>query len=94
MGKGRNHRWRSHKTPIQIHEAESAFKLLPLYARLEDGLERLFDIVKSNVFRFYVNGKVFESTIAEAVLLSLTIYESLQSDRIFDRFESHTMRLI
>jgi hypothetical protein len=28
-----------------------------------------------------VNGEVFESTIAEAVLLSSTIYESLQSDR-------------
>jgi hypothetical protein len=62
---------------MQIHETESAFKLSPLYAILEDGLERLFDIVKSDVFMFSINGKVLESTVAEAVLLSPTIYESL-----------------
>jgi hypothetical protein len=69
------------QTPMQIHEVESAFKLSPLYAILEDGLERLFEIAKSDVFTFYVNGKVLESTVAEAVFLSPIIYESLHSDR-------------
>jgi hypothetical protein len=59
---------------------QSVFKATPFCVILEDGLERLFYFLKGDVFTFVVNGESLESTVAEAVLLSPNVYESLQSD--------------
>jgi hypothetical protein len=52
-----------------------------LYAIIEDGLGRMLEIVKSDDFLFDVNGQTFASTLAEAVLISPKVYQSLHSDR-------------
>jgi hypothetical protein len=51
-----------------------------LYAILEDGLSRMLEVVKSDDFTFHVNGQTFSNTLAEAVLVSSKVYQSLHSD--------------
>jgi hypothetical protein len=63
------------------------FKFSPFHAILQDGLERVLDVVKSDNFSFIVKGRVFISTIAEATLFSPKVHEMLRSDpsvRSFD----------
>jgi hypothetical protein len=57
------------------------FKFRPFYAILEDGLDRMFEVVKSEEFRFFVNGQALESTLAEAALISPRVHEALRFDR-------------
>jgi hypothetical protein len=52
----------------------------PIYAILQDGLERLFEVMKSDCFEFEVEGQKIESTFAEAVLISPIISNLLKSD--------------
>jgi hypothetical protein len=66
---------------MSVHGADKSLKFLPFYAILQDGLTRLFEVVKSDEFRFIVNGDSFESSVAEAVLISPTIHEVLQNDQ-------------
>jgi hypothetical protein len=60
----------------------------PVLVTLQDGLERLFEVVQSDNFYFIVNGEEFKSTIAETALISPTIHQQL-------RFcpEVHTFRI-
>jgi hypothetical protein len=51
-----------------ISQQQSFFKFSPFHAILQDGLERLLVVVKSNDFYFVVKGTKFASTIAEAAL--------------------------
>jgi hypothetical protein len=53
---------------------------LQFYALLQDGLGRMLSVVKSDKFEVVVKGKSFETTLAEAVLISPKIYELLQLD--------------
>jgi hypothetical protein len=50
----------------------------PLFLTLQDGLERLFEVIQSEQFEFIVNGEELKITIAEAVLISPTIHQRLQ----------------
>jgi hypothetical protein len=45
----------------------------PVLVALQDGLERLFEVIQSDDFSFLVNGEQIKSTIAEAALISPTI---------------------
>jgi hypothetical protein len=65
---------------MSLFGAESTFKWTPFYAILQDGLERMLSVLKSDNFTFVVNGQVFESTVAEAVLLSPKVHETLRFD--------------
>lgn len=59
---------------------DQSFNCLFFNAIWQDGLTRLFDVVKSDIFTFIVNGSHFESTVAEAVVLSPAVYEILRRD--------------
>jgi hypothetical protein len=59
-------------------DMECAFS--PFYAIVETGLKRMFEFVKSDCFTFVVNGQQFESTIAEAVLISPAVCDLLRRD--------------
>jgi hypothetical protein len=37
---------------MPVPEVDAQFKLRPFYAILQDGLNRMFDVVKSDEFRF------------------------------------------
>jgi hypothetical protein len=45
------------------------------YALLQDGLSRMLSVVKTDKFEVVLNGESFETTVAEAVLLSPIVYE-------------------
>jgi hypothetical protein len=45
---------------------------------LQDGLERLFEVIQSEEFKFIVNGEELKSPIAEAALISPTIHQQLR----------------
>jgi hypothetical protein len=62
-------------------EADTLFKFRPFYAILQDGLDRMFNVVKSEEFHFFMNGDCYESTLAEAVLISPTVHDVLRHDR-------------
>jgi hypothetical protein len=65
---------------MSLFNAELTSKWTPFYAILQNGLERMFSVLKSDNFTFVVNGQVFESTVAEAVLLSPKVHETLRLD--------------
>jgi hypothetical protein len=66
---------------MSVAEVDTLFKFGPFYAILQDGLDRMFDVVKSEEFRFFVNGECYASTLAEAVLISPTVHDVLRNDR-------------
>jgi hypothetical protein len=53
---------------------------------VQDGLQRIFDFVKSDSFTFVVNEGCFESMIAEAVLIWPAVCEVIRNDRNVDTF--------
>jgi hypothetical protein len=59
---------------------DKSFKFLPFDTIVENGLKHMLDFVKSNSFTFIVNGYHFESTVAEAILISPAVYETLLQD--------------
>jgi hypothetical protein len=66
---------------MSVTEADTLFKFRTFYAILQDGLDRMFDIVESDKFQFFVNGECSEGTLAEAALISPTVHDTLQHDR-------------
>jgi hypothetical protein len=55
-------------------------KFMPFDTIVKNGLKRMLDFIKSNKFTFIVNGFHFESTVAETILISPFVYESLLQD--------------
>jgi hypothetical protein len=53
---------------MSVAEADALFQFKPFYAILQDGLDRMFDVVKSEEFQFFVNGECYASPLAEAIL--------------------------
>jgi hypothetical protein len=51
----------------------------PMLVTLQDGLERLFEVVQSDDFYFLVNGEQLKSTIVETTLISSKIHKQLRS---------------
>jgi hypothetical protein len=56
---------------------EIALDFSPFHAILRDGADRLMDFLNKDSFTFVVKGSMFASTVAEAILLSPKIHESL-----------------
>jgi hypothetical protein len=56
-------------------------------AILQDGIERIFKVVKGDPFTFFVSGEEFASTVPGAIAISLNIHKSLLSNPLIDRFE-------
>jgi hypothetical protein len=65
---------------MTVPPSEALLKGSKLYALLQDGLARMLSVVKSDKFEVVVKGECFETTLAEAVLISPKIYELLQID--------------
>jgi hypothetical protein len=65
---------------MAVLHSETPFRFSPLHAILQDGLDRMLDIVKTDDFTFIVNGESFKSTIAEAILISPKVHEMLRFD--------------
>jgi hypothetical protein len=58
-------------------ESQSRSRLSPFAAVLQDGANRMLEVIKSDPFTFLVNGVDFASTVAEAVLLSDKVYDQM-----------------
>jgi hypothetical protein len=56
------------------------------YRFLYEGMNRVGDLMRNDRFTFKVNGKVFDASIAEAVILSPTIPALLEHDRSVREF--------
>jgi hypothetical protein len=69
---------------------ETSFRFSPFYAIMCDGHDRMCEFVNSDDFMFTVNGTEFKSTIAEAVRLSLLVFECLRSDSACHTFNRYT----
>jgi hypothetical protein len=62
----------------------------PSTAIIRDGIDRIMDLIPQVSFTFVVNGDPFEATLAEAVSLSPTLHESIQSNPLQISFEFST----
>jgi hypothetical protein len=65
---------------MTIPPSDALLKGSKLYGLLQDGLSRMLSVVKSDKFEIIMTGESFETTVAEAVLISPKIYELLQLD--------------
>jgi hypothetical protein len=59
----------------------------PFDAILRDGWTRLFEFVPANSWTFIVDGQLFETNFAEAVVLSPIAYETLKCNPLTRTFE-------
>jgi hypothetical protein len=66
---------------MSVAAADTLFKFKPFDAILQHGVDRMFEVVKSEEFHFFVNGQCYQSSLAEVVLISPTIHEILRNDR-------------
>jgi hypothetical protein len=66
--------------PLPLPPSDALLKASKVYALLQDGLERMLSVVKSDEFEVVVKGERFTTTLAEAVLISPKVYELLQTD--------------
>jgi hypothetical protein len=65
---------------MAVSPSDGLLKGSTFYVLLQDGLTRMLSVVKSDKFELVVNGESFETTLAEAVLISPKVYELLQVD--------------
>jgi hypothetical protein len=65
---------------MAIPPSDALLKGSKFYGLLQDGLSRMLSVVKSDTFEIIVKGEIFETTLAEAVLISPKIYELFQID--------------
>jgi hypothetical protein len=66
--------------------AAATATLLPFFAVVQDGLTRLFEFIGSERFTFLVNGEKYDSTVAEAILVSPSVSEALKQDSTIRTF--------
>jgi hypothetical protein len=71
---------------VPVLETHPQFKFTPFYAIVEDGLDRMLDIFEQEEFTFFVKGSKVKSTVAEAVLISPKVYDSILNDRSIRSF--------
>jgi hypothetical protein len=57
---------------MQFHQS-------PLFVALQNGFERLLEVIKSDEFVFIINGESHKSTVLEVILISPNIHENLRS---------------
>jgi hypothetical protein len=64
----------------QIHDGISIFHIhhSSFIITLQDGYERIFSVIKNELFVFVVNGEDVESNDIDAVLISTKVHESLR----------------
>jgi hypothetical protein len=65
--------------PVPGMGTQSKFR--PFYAIFDDGLDRMFEVVKSEEFRFFVNGESLNITLSEAILILPRVHAALRLDR-------------
>jgi hypothetical protein len=65
---------------MSIPHSELDIRFSPLHAILQDGLDRMLEIVKSGDLMFIVNGESVQNTIVEATLISPKVHEMLRFD--------------
>jgi hypothetical protein len=62
---------------MSVAEADTLFKFTLFCTISQDGFDRMFEVVKSEEVQFFVNGDCYESTLAEAVIISPTVHDVL-----------------
>jgi hypothetical protein len=65
---------------MTVPPSDALLKGSTFFALLQEGFTRMLSVVKSDKFEVVVNGESFETTLAEAVLISPKVYELLQID--------------
>jgi hypothetical protein len=63
-----------------LTQAELEIQFAPFYAIFQASVDRLLEFLKSDPFTFLVNGKEFESTVAEAIAISPAAFETLRAN--------------
>jgi hypothetical protein len=63
------------------------FKLSMLSEMMKDGLSRILEVFGKEDFKFVVNGRSIESTIAEALLISPAVYVGFVNDNTKRKFD-------
>jgi hypothetical protein len=66
---------------VSVLDANPQFNFTPFHAIVEDGLDRMLDVLDSEEFAFDVKGSIVKSNVAEAVLISPKIYDAIRNDR-------------
>jgi hypothetical protein len=62
---------------ISMPGVDTQFKFSPFNTILEDGLERIFEVMKNEGFRFSANSKSLVKTLAETVSISPIVHTTL-----------------
>jgi hypothetical protein len=65
---------------MSIASSTSNIKFAPFHAILQDGIDRLLELLPNEEFTFIVNGEHLKTTLSEAVLISPIISECLKTD--------------
>jgi hypothetical protein len=68
-------------------ETDPSMQFHPIYGILQDGLERMFHVLKSDCFTFELGGEEISSTVAETVLISPIISKLIESDSTINCFK-------
>jgi hypothetical protein len=65
---------------MSVESFDAICPFQPFHAIIENGLQRMLEIVKSDSFTFVVNGDQIQSTVVEAALLFPAVCGLLQHD--------------
>jgi hypothetical protein len=65
---------------MSITSLNQSVKFSPFHAILQDGIDRLLELLPNEEFTFIVNGEQLKTTLSEAVLISPIISERLKTD--------------
>jgi hypothetical protein len=72
---------------MSITSPNSSVKFSPFHAILQDGIDRLLELIPNEEFTFVVNGERLKTTLSEAVLISPIISERLKTDPTTREFD-------
>jgi hypothetical protein len=72
---------------MSITSSNPPVKFSPFHAILQDGIDRLLELLLCEEFTFIVKGKYLKTTLSEAVLISPIISERLKADPMNREFD-------
>jgi hypothetical protein len=71
--------WEMSSSPLSDSGRNIHCPYSPFIVTLQNGYERMISVVKNELFVFVVNGESMESNVADAVLVSTRVHETLRS---------------
>jgi hypothetical protein len=72
---------------MSIPSPNQVFQFSPFHTILQDGIDRLLELVPNEEFTFIVKGEELKTTLSEAVLISPIISERLKTDPMNRQFD-------